>query len=51
MGITQSAGTEHNVYWNIGHLLGNEFEDVIYEILIKEYQIRLNKDIKFKQTP
>lgn len=51
MGITQSAGTEHNVYWNIGHLLGNEFEDVIYEILIKEYQIRLNKDIKIKQTP
>ena len=29
MGITQSAGTEHNVYWNIGHLLGNEFEDII----------------------
>ena len=29
MGITQSAGTEHNVYWNIGHLLGNEFEDIM----------------------
>lgn len=51
MGITQSIGAEHNVYWNIGYLLGNRFEDVIYNILIKEYQIRLNKDINIDQTP
>lgn len=50
MGITQSAGREHNVYWNIGHLLGNGFEDVIYEILLKEYQLCLNKDITIDQT-
>lgn len=51
MGKVQSAGTEHNVYWNLGHLLGNEFEDIIYEILLKEYKVRLYNEITIEQTP
>lgn len=51
MGIIQSAGTEHNLYWNIDHLLGNAFEDIICEILLKEYKARLNKEINIEQTP
>lgn len=51
MGVEQSAGTEHNVYWNVGHLLGNEFEDIIYEILIKENKACLYRELKIEQTP
>lgn len=51
MGITQSAGTEHNLYWNVGNVLGNKFEDTIFEILLIEYKARLYKDVKINQTP
>lgn len=51
MGIVQSAGTDHNVYWNIGSWLGDKFEEYIYQVLIKENEVRLNKDVWIKHTP
>ena len=51
MGITQSEGTEHNLYWNIDHFLGDEFENIIYKIIITEFKARLYKDIKIEHTP
>lgn len=50
MGITQSAGTEHNLYWDLGNMLGNKFEDTIFEILLIEYKAQLRKDVKINQT-
>lgn len=51
MGVTQSSGTEHNLYWNLGNMLGNKFEDAIFEVLRTEFKARLSKDIKLIHTP
>lgn len=50
MGITHSAGTEHNLYWNLGNILGNQFEDIIYNIVLEECKASLYKSVKVEQT-
>lgn len=50
MGNTQSAGTNHNKYWNIGGKLGNKFEDIIFESLKKALNEHLYEDVKIMQT-
>ncbi len=50
MGITQKIGAEHNVYWNLGNLIGNKFEDAIFSILLSEYREFLGKNVFIEQT-
>lgn len=50
MGITQSEGIEHNVYWDLKDMVGNKFEDAIFEILLSEYREQLCKDVHIEQT-
>ena len=51
MGITQAVGTEHNLYWNLGNIAGNEFEEIIYNVLSAELKPHLYNDVKIISTP
>lgn len=51
MGIAQEAGTEHNLYWDLKDIDGNQFENAIYNVLSKELKTHLYNDVKIKQTP
>ena len=50
MGITQSSGIDHNLYWNLGNKLGNPFEDIISNMIIKALGDQLYKDVTVEQT-
>lgn len=51
MGITQSVGTDHNLYWNLGDNLGNKFEDFIFNVLLQEFPSGEHPNINIEHTP
>lgn len=51
MGKKHLIGNQHNLFWDLGDSLGNEFEDKVYIILSKELSPYFDLGLRIEQTP
>jgi hypothetical protein len=51
MGKKHLIGNQHNLFWDLGDSLGNEFEDKVYTILSNELSPYFNLGLRIEQTP